>query len=897
MCPPPGLPPTDPDWRPALRERLAGFALSPAREAEVVLEMAQHLDDRYAELIAGGVPLTEAFERTREELRRMNLPARGFGALRQANTPRPLLPAPHRASLVGGLWHDARQAVRSLARRPTFTLVAIVTLALGIGLNTAMFSFTSTLLLRPLPFPDADRMARIFRITPENGYGDFPLPEYLSLERGQTSFTVAGYRLVDVTLEDPAVGVRWIRASASLFDVLGTRPQIGRVYTADDERAKRRVAVIGYRFWRDRLGGSPDVLGRTVAVDGERYQVIGVLPIAANDHRLFGRVGLFTPLSLGEEAGTTREPARVGVVGRRAPHVTRPSGESVIAALGAAVVRDRGGDPTKAGWRTEELPLSITGPTGRVVAVMLLALSGCVLVIACSNLATVLLSGAIERRRESAVRAAIGASRLQLARPLLLESTLLAAAGGVAGLCAASWASAWLRTSLADAIGFEFPTDWRVAGFAVLAAGLTIASTGLVPSLFAIRVDVIAALKSGARGTTTGRQHQRLKSALIALQLAVATILVTAAGLFLSGTTGLLTEDRGWRSDRILQAQLRLPTDTYDSGARIGAFYREAIARLERIPGVEAASVSYGLPYLGLRGRTVVKTGSAGDVPRTVLLNAVSASYFRVTGTRLIAGRTFSESDRLAGAPVVVVSDSLSRALFANGSALGHRLALASDGAPVWMEVVGTVADTRPVDIAEPPLAFQVYQHVLQDPRPAATIAVRTVSPNPELVAPAMRAAMEQLDPGVTVRDLASADRLVDSIGSQVTLLRRLLAAFAGLGTFLALLGIYGVIARSVAQRTMELGVRMAMGAQVRSLIQLLVTSSMRVAGLGMAIGLAGAAAAAIGFSSVFPGMHVDAVAVVGTAVFLLAGTVLAVCVVSARRVAAIDPVVALRAE
>ncbi len=674
---------------------------------------------------------------------------------------------------------------------------------------------------------------------------------------------------------------------------------MGRAYTTDDDRAGAHVVVITYRLWQDQYAGAPDILDRVIRADGEPYEVIGVLPATAHDHRLFARVRLFSPLSVRAGDGLGGHDASVGIIGRRLPALSAETAEAFIASAGARIEAQHP-SPAQArvSWRSEGLPLSTTGPTGKLLIAMLIGLATSVLVIAGSNLAHVLFAGAIDRRRESAVRAALGASRLQLICPLLVESACLTAAGGLAAVLVAMWTAQWLRTNLVDAGGIDLPMDWRVGAFALASSMLTLVFVGLAPALFTMRVTPNAARGGGGRTHTSGRRQQRVRGLLIAAEFALATVLLTSAGLFLKGTIGVLAQDYGWRSDHVLQGNIQLPDDRYNDGASIGAFYARVVERLQRLPGVHDAAVSYGLPYLGLRGQSAYRAEDGRDGGRvTAALNGTSPAYFRVTGTRLVAGRAFTDADALGAPGVAIVSESLARALFPSQAATGRRIVTANDGggARVSMEIVGVVADTGPVDIARTPNPFQVYQPVAQDPRPSGILAIRTTGVPPDRLINAMRAAVGDLDPNVVLTDISTGDALVGSLVSQFVVVRQLLEGFAALGTFLALIGIYGVMSRMVAERTAEIGIRMALGAQVRGVVQLIAGAGARVALAGAGVGLLGAVAISRIIANGFPGMDARPLPILASTIVLLVSTAFGVCLLSARRAAAIDPVVALR--
>jgi predicted permease len=892
------------EWTSELRARLASLHLSPAREAAIVEELSQHLDDRRQELIAGGATPESATARILAELGTANRLTDRIGTLRQAHVRPPMVPGTSsRRHRFSGLSQDFRYAVRTLGRQPVFAVVAILTLSLGIGLNTAMFSFLNALLLRPLPFPQADQLMRLYRTTPQNQHGGFSPADYLALEQEEATIgRVAGYQQSSVTLDEPGRASQWLRVSADLFDVLGVPPVLGRTFhPAEATPGSHNVVMISHALWRDRFAGAPDIIGRTIQGNGQAYEIVGVLPPEAGDHRLFGQVGLFSPLAFDDAARLVRSTFGVTILVRR--HSNIPPGEAAafVAAFGARLAADFPSDNASSGWRSEGLPDSATGPTGRILLAMLLGLSGFVLLIACSNLANLLLARAIERSREFAVRAALGASRVQLIRTLVLESALLASAGGLGALAVATWTTGWLRSVIASGGGpsYTFPLDWRVLGFAGGASVLTMLLCGVGPALFTTQINTNDTLKSGGRAATPGRGQQRLRYALIAGQFALAMTLLSGAGFFVRGAAHMLTEDYGWNAEHVVQGEVALPEKKYPDGDAITALHRQLVDRIRELPGVSAASVSYGLPYLGLRGqgRYVAEgrqTGASGAA-LSALLNGVSPSYFEVTGTRVIAGRLFTDRDSASSPKVAIVNEAMARALFPAGDALGARVGNASDS-PDWMEIVGIVGNVRSIDVAQPPASFQLYQPAAQDPRQPFVIAVRTSGVN-AAASSQIGATISALDPDLTVRALMPMTSRMQEVTSQMHLFQQLLMAFAGLGLLLASLGIYGAMSRMVAQRAGEIGLRMALGAQISSVVGLVFGSGMRVVAIGAALGLLGAVGLSRLLASALPSMHTDGGLVAAVGAVTLVGIALAACYLPARRAARISPLDALRSE
>ena len=799
---------------------------------------------------------------------------------------------------------DLRFAARRLLKSPGFTVIAILTLALGIGLNTSMFSFVNTLLLRPLPFPDAAQLVKLYRTTSQNQYGAFSPADYLDLRSDEAGFgRFAGYAISTMTLADTTRPVQWLRVSADLFDVLGVRPELGRTFRPEEEiNGNHRVAIISYGLWQDRFGGAHDIIGQTARGNGETYEIIGVLPASATDHRLFGQDGLFSPLSLSDEIRGVRSTHWINILGRRAHEVSAAQGDVFLATFCARLAADFPVENAESGWRAVDLPLAITGPTGKILVFMLLGLSGCVLLIACSNLANFLLARTIERTRELAVRAALGASRLQLIRPLAFESLVLATAGGGGALVVAVWTNNWLRSVIANGGGpaFDFSLDWRVLSFALGVSALTLLFFGIAPALFTMRVNTNATLKSGGRGATTTRGHQQFRSVLLVGQFAFAAILLAGAGFFVRGSVNLLKQHHGWESDHVVQALIVLPTDKYSDGAKISAFHRQLLERVEHLPGVESASFSYGLPYLGLRD-SVQYLVEGRDLPSKgqelgARANGITASYFKVTGTRLVAGRYFSDTDTVGSPMVGIINETMARVLFPGENPIGRRLRRVGAESHERIEIVGVVADVLSADVEQAPADFQVYHPMMQEPRHGSMLAVRTTG-EPGSAIESIRTAISALDADLPVRDLMTVNRNIESVTSQMYLCQQLLTCFALLGLFLATIGIYGMIARLVVQRTNEIGIRMALGAQVHDVIGLFLGSGVRIAMLGAVIGLLGAFGLSRLVASMLPGMQTDDGLVVAAATTLLVAVALVACWLPARRAAKVDPVVALRSE
>jgi putative ABC transport system permease protein len=796
-------------------------------------------------------------------------------------------------------------AGRSLLKTPGFTLIAVVTLALGIGLNTAMFSLMNVILLRPLPFEHSAALVRLFRTTPQDHDGSFSPADYLDLKRveagfgqfsactnGKVSLSAPGH---PAELQDGG------RVSAAYFDVLKVRCELGRNFRPEEEIfGNHRVVILSHALWQNHFSSAPDIIGRIIRIEGEPHEVIGVLPAWANDDKIIRQSGVFRPLSFTDSERVSRGRQWIDIVGRRADTVSVAQGEAFISAFGDRLATDFAKENAGSSWRTVSLLGSNGHQSGRVIIAMLLGLSGFVLLIACSNLANFLLARTIARSHELAVRTALGASRLDLIRPLALESLLLAGAGGTGALFVALWSSDWISAqSVASGDApMAFPLDWRVLSFAIGTSFLTALVFGIAPALFTTRVDVNHTLKSGARGSTPGRTHQRLRRLLVIGQFAMAMTLLAGVGFFVRGAHNLLNQEFGWNSDQVVEGAFELPVGKYPGSEQILAFHRQLLERLSQLPGAQAVSLSYSLPLAGARQYIVEgrERPAKGQEP-WASYNGITPQYFSVTGTRLLGGRTFNATDNATAPSVLIINESMARALFANDNPIGRRVARADAEKPTWAEVVGVVADVRTTGIYEKPVPFQLYHPLVQEPWHSATFAVRTNGLAPESLLEPIRAAFTALDPDLPVRDLMPAGKMVERSSFDLVMLTKMVGAFALLGVALAALGIYGVIARTVAQRAGEIGIRMALGAQVADVIGLVLGSGLRLALIGAAIGLFGAFGLSRLIASIMPAVQTSGGPVLAVATVLLVLIALVACYVPARRAAKIDPLSALRAE
>jgi putative ABC transport system permease protein len=803
------------------------------------------------------------------------------------------------------LWSDFRYALRSFRRMPTFTAVATITLALGIGATTAMFTLVNSILLRPLPYPESDRIVRIIQSYPEMGLDTWGLNQMnIAMYRDRsTDFSAfAAYRGGSVTLQGHSGPQRIpiLRVTSQFFRTIGVGPAIGREFTAEEDSPGRNsVMILGYGTWRSRFGGDASILGKTIDVDGQPIRVVGVMPQGFAFPR--PDIAAYVPMGLNPLWRFGFFNSGIGRLksGITPEHAERQTTKIMWDWARQQDVARSSVDPSKTRMKTIVRPLheALTGRSARPLTVLLAAV-GLILLIAMANVATLLSGRATARQREITLRAALGASGTRVLRQLLTESVALALLGAVIGIALAVVAvRLFTHSSLATLPRIdEVAVDGRVLAFTLvvsIASGLLF---GLLPAIHARRVRLTSDLTAGQRESSRGSSRSA-NNALVVAQLSLSVVLLIAAGLVLKSFQHLTQVDLGFHPEGVTSIVLPLPQRIASDAARIETFVNATLSRVRAIPGVQTAALASALPmgdgadydgYL-IDGRPVPPSGSEDQTYRI----AVSPEYFKTVGIPLVYGRDFAATDDSTSLAVAVVDATLANRYWKGADALGKRIRTGGD--TTWYTIIGVAGTIRDGDPALPPEPH-LYESIPQVGGNPLSLAIRTNGSNAG-VTPAVRRVLAEAEPGIPLDDVKTLSNIIDQTFATRRLTKLLLGGFALVALMLAAVGIYGVMSLHVANRSREFGIRLAIGADPRALVRLVLGEGAVLAALGVVLGIVGALAVTRSLASLLYDVSPTDPVVLMALPMLLAGIAVAACYVPARRAARSDPLSVLRAD
>ncbi len=803
---------------------------------------------------------------------------------------------------------DLCYALRQLRKSPAFTVVAVLTIALGIGANTAIFSVVNAVLLRPLPYKDADRLVTILHeydhpVAPAN-YMDWRAQNHVFEDMGAAESWTA-----NLSGTGQAESVTALRVSTNLFPILGVQPLLGRWFVSGEEEAgKEHEVILSYGLWQRRFGADPDIVGGSITVQGEPYTVVGVMPVGFRFAPFWvTKAELWAPLALGQRI-TSREIQSLRAFARLKPGVRLEQARSEMATITARLEQQFPG--TNRNVTVQFLKEKVVGDVRPALLVLLAAVSF-VLLIACANVAHMVLARATARQREIAVRAALGAERWRIVRQFLTESMLLALLGGAAGLLLAFWGIralvALVPASLprVDSVGVDAPVLLFTAAVSIL-TGIVF---GIVPALQASGLNLRDALQEAGRGSGENLRRNRLRSALVGSEFALAFLLMIGAGLMVRTFFALRAVDPGFQPHHLLSGVVSIAGSEESRPQKRFAFYEEVVRRVAALPGVESVSAINHVPLAGdvwgfpfrIEGRPPSRPGESPNAVYRVIL----PGYFRTMGISLLRGRDINKSDSVNAPGVLVINDRLARRYWPGEDAIGKRITLDdSPENPAWLTVIGVTQDTKQDEWTGAPrpemylplLQSSEYLHDTSSHFQYITLVTRTTG-EPAAIVSSIKSTIAALDKNVPLSEIETMDQAVEDLNAQPRFELWLLASFAGVAVLLAALGIYGVMSYSVSRRTHELGVRMALGAAQQDVIGLVVKQAMTLALVGSACGLLAAVVLTRMMSKLLYGVRAtDPLTFVGVAMLVSAVALLA-SYIPARRVTHIDPVAALRCE
>lgn len=887
-----------PDWKAAIRQQLTPLQLAPTRENAIVEELAQDLDDCYAALLAGGASEAEAYQQTLTELHDSEWLSRELRRAEKKIDQEPiLLGTNRRKTMMADFVQDLRYGVRMLMKHPGFSFIAILTLALSIGANTAIFSLINALFLRPLPVKSPHELVGVFSLENANWANGVSYPDFLYLRERNTVLTgLAAYHVIDLADADAREIVGCV-VSSNYFSLLGVQPILGRSFlTAEDEVPGRNpVAVLSYEYWQRQFAGEPSIVGKTVRLNGTTFTVIGIAPSGFDGAQSeLTPVAVWIPVMMTGEAlhrddTWGRSSFRLyKMIGRLQPGQTSASAETELQMLASQL--EAAYPETNKGRGIRLAPASHIHPgdyqeRARLPWVLMAAVS-CLLLTACVNLAGLLLARGLHRQKEIAVRLSLGASRGRILRQLLTESLVLSCCGGIASLPAAVWTTTLLNSFYAEEIrgtgaALNLSLDATVLGYAVMLSVLAAVAAGLVPALRVSRTNFYTALRTA--GAAQGGQHTRLRAGLLVTQIALSLVLLISASLLLHSLNNVLLK-ADFEAEQVVAFRVKPHLVGYSS-EQVQQYYHEAARRLAAVPGVQS------LTFAGAPGP--IRDGVTLQLPEQALAmrvptHHITPRYFETLRIPLVLGRDFNERDGPDNQRVVIVNEALAYRLWPKQTAIGQRIQLDEKE----YEVIGVAK-------------YSNYSNHLDTPRdllflPAAQPGNRflvRVTGDVQAMLPVIRKTINGIDPAVPITEELPLTEVVKRAFRSVRLAGSILSAAGVLAMLLSAIGLYGVLAFAVSQRTQEIGIRLALGATPHSVVRLVLAQGMKLALLGIVLGLAIAFVVTRSLQGFLYGVGATDPLIFAAVVPLFSGVALLACCLPARKAMKVNPIIALRNE
>ena len=795
-----------------------------------------------------------------------------------------------------------RYAFRQLAKSPGFSVVAVLMLALGIGMSTSTFSVTNSVLLSAMPFPHEEQLVRIYNTSAQSQMMDHAPGNFLDLRAAATCYSsIAAFVPSASNVAEPGQPPEQqfgLTVTANFLSTLGVQPNLGRGFAEDqDQPGKGDVVILTDSYWRRRFAADPKIIGKTLRIGIANHTVIGVLPPGLDKTLLWYDCGFLVPLTLWQPFATQRTQKWISVLGRLKAGISLQGAQAELATIAARLDRDHPADNGLDGLRATGLAASSIDASGRKLYWLVAALAALVLVIACFNLASVQLARAFGRSHEFAVRSALGASRFDLMAPLLVESILLTIAGGLVGLMLAHWANQVISHYFWG--NLEIAIDRRVVLFATVAALITALTFGFAPAWLASRVSTGDALKESSRGSTSSRTQRRLKFILIISQLAFALVLVSAAVSFGVGIRNFLNRDLGWQPSGLVSGILNIPYEPYKEDAKKVTLMRQLQEKLGQIPGVTRVALASRVPLSGFPDSKNIIVEGAAPLPvgqeTMAFVAAVDGGFFTTLRIPLKEGRFLPEAYKESDPALLVINETMARHYWPGQSAIGKRVKF-TDG-PEWNEVIGVVGDISLASNFDPPGSrLQIYCGLQRVTHTWYNFVLKSSLPA-DVLSRSIRTSIGDIDPDIVLQQVEGVPQHLKNMVAGNNLMIITLSSFALIGLLIAMIGLYGVISQLTQQRSREIGIRMALGADYRAVVKLILGQGGRLILCGVCAGLVGAYVVGIIYRQTMPELRLPGVGWQASITLLLCLAGLVACYLPARRAGRTNPVMALRAE